>query len=487
MKHQLLKAVPATVMLVLFSGALLIFSRAPAVEGAPPVQKGNVSIAAIVESKISYQGVLKEGGNSVTGTRNMTFRFYSDNGCAVQVGSDIAKFGVAVTNGLFNVQLEVNHDDFQGQPLWLGVDVGNTGSNVVCQEIMPAPYALSLRPGATINNTATGFAIRGESSAGQGVFGYSDDNYGVYGESANSWGGYFSSAGGYGIRVDTAGSNHWDHAGYFTAQGGYGVYAVSANNMAVRAEAGNVSGIAQPAGPIGLVGIGANRGVVGSSSSGTGVYADSSTNYGVWGQSVSYRGVTGRTSRTDDNYGLYTPDNLFSKNYTLRGAVMQVVQNGGDQPLEAGDVVVFSGVRAPREASDLPLIQVAKATAANDPAVAGVVFSRFNIKAVDEAADDPTNRASKRDLEVTPEGAASPGDYLLLVIQGPAQVKVSALNGDIAPGDLLTTAASAGYAAADAGLRLNGAAPAAGAVFGKALEPLAAGNDGLLYVFVTLH
>jgi hypothetical protein len=50
----------------------------------------------------------------------------------------------------------------------------------------------------------------------------------------------------------------------------------------------------------------------------------SSSNYGVWGQSSNFRGVTGRTSRTDNNYGLYTPDNLFSLNVNLAGAIMLV-------------------------------------------------------------------------------------------------------------------------------------------------------------------
>ena len=75
----------------------------------------------------------------------------------------------------------------------------------------------------------------------------------------------------------------------------------------------------------------------------------SDNNYGVWGQSDTYRGVTGRTSRVDNNYGLYTPDNLYSLNINLTGAIMHVVQNGGKEALEPGDVAVFSGLSAPME------------------------------------------------------------------------------------------------------------------------------------------
>jgi hypothetical protein len=53
--------------------------------------QGEVSIAATVGSKFSYQGVLRENGSPVTGSRDMTFRLYSDDTCSTQVGSDIAR------------------------------------------------------------------------------------------------------------------------------------------------------------------------------------------------------------------------------------------------------------------------------------------------------------------------------------------------------------------------------------------------------------
>jgi hypothetical protein len=115
--------------------------------------QGDLSLAAAVSSAFSYQGVLKEGGNPVTGNRDMTFRLYSDDACTTQVGVDIAKPGVEVTNGLFSVELEVNPDNVNGQGLWLEVEVDSTA--IGCQEILPVPYALSLRPGAIISGTLT--------------------------------------------------------------------------------------------------------------------------------------------------------------------------------------------------------------------------------------------------------------------------------------------------------------------------------------------
>lgn len=141
--------------------------------------QGEVSIAASVGSKFSYQGVLKESGSPVTGSRDMTFLLYSDDTCTTQVGSDIVKSGVQVTDGLFSVELDVVHGYFNGQGLWLEVEVG--GTKIGCQEILPVPYALSLRPGAQIKsnssgntletlNLATGTALWASSTNGAGGY-----------------------------------------------------------------------------------------------------------------------------------------------------------------------------------------------------------------------------------------------------------------------------------------------------------------------------
>jgi len=197
--------------------------------------------------------------------------------------------------------------------------------------------------------------------------------------------------------------------------------------------------------------------------------------------------VHGQTDRADNNYGLQTPDNLYSLNYHLMGAVMHVVQNGGSEALEPGDVVVFSGVAAPLEAGGPPVVQVARATSANSTAVAGVVYSRFTIKAVTGEPEQQDGQGSRAGLEITPQGPVSPGEYLLLVVQGPALVKASAVANAIQPGDLLSSAGEAGYAAKAAEVSIEGVWTAMpGTVFGKALEPLDK-ERGLIYVFVTLQ
>ena len=182
----------------------------------------NVSIAATVNSRISYQGVFKESGNPVNGTRDMVFQFYTQSDCSGSPVESVTKNGMQVTDGLFNVGLDVTHDEFDGQGLWLAVEVG--GTTIGCREIMPVPYALSLRPGATIvgsddvstlivqNSSSTNGSrsIRGYASAvtgttvgvngrsdsstngAKGVFGYAGaangETYGVVGESLSTSG-----------------------------------------------------------------------------------------------------------------------------------------------------------------------------------------------------------------------------------------------------------------------------------------------------------
>lgn len=205
---------------------------------------------------------------------------------------------------------------------------------------------------------------------------------------------------------------------------------------------------------------------------------------------IASTGVYGNTSRTDRNYGFYTNDNLFSFNVNLAGAVMVVMQNGGVESLSPGDVVAFSGISASDPAVDGAIVQVTKAGAAHSTAVAGVVHSRFNIDAINSELETPDGsaRGSMVAVEVTPAGSASSGEYLLVVVHGPAQVNVSAVNGDsIRPGDLLSAAGQAGVAGRAPTVTVGGVETTVpGAVFGKALEAVD-GDQATIYVYITLQ
>jgi hypothetical protein len=447
-----------------------------------------------VTGKINYQGRLTNpSGVPLDGTFPMRFQLY-DDATAGSLLWDSGTFSVDVNEGLFSVDLAVDPYHFDGQGLWLRIYV-NGDWLTPRQELVPVPYALSLRPGAEIQadastnwvfrvgnvssvatgsaiwgNAATGSAVYGNSEGGYGLSAYSSDGNALRATAYNKTAGVFFSTGGYGIQVTTNGTDHWDHAGYFTSNMGYGVYGVSAQNYGVRGE-GNVAGVR---------GIGNSSGVSGSSDSGDGVSGWSNTLAGVYGSSDSYYGVEGNTWKTDNNYGLFTYDNLYSLNIHSAGAIMHLAQNSGDEPLEPGDVVVFAGIVEPEEPGGPLIIQVTKAAQADSPAVAGVVYRRFNVEAALEDSR-PEAGSAHEPQKTTIDGPVPVGEHLLLVVQGPVKVKANALSSPIQPGNLLSSAGQAGYAA-----RANADSAAPGTVFGKALEALDTDRN-LIYVFVTLQ
>jgi hypothetical protein len=190
-------------------------------------------------------------------------------------------------------------------------------------------------------------------------------------------------------------------------------------------------------------------------------------------------GVVADTSKADHNYGIYTTDNVHALGYVVTGAITRVVQNSGSEALEAGDVVAFTGIGEMLADTGVPTLQVARADLASGAAVAGVVYSRYDARLLLNGLAQPQEDKAP-EPEFVAEGPIAPGEYLLIVISGPAQVKASALDGEFKVGDLLAVGGTAGTAAK------VGEATVDGAVFAKALEPLAAG-DKLIYVYVTLR
>jgi hypothetical protein len=313
--------------------------------------EGGLSAAATVGSLISYQGRLTEGGSLVTGDRDMVFRLYSNSSCATQVGSDIVRNDVSVEDGLFSVKLDVNQSDFNGQGLWLRVLVGGTAT-VDCDEIVPVPYALGLRPGAIIEDASSYVELNrsewGTFSRKYGVFSESAGaavlNYGVYGLASDSSG---TAYGVYGRSDSTSGQGV---RGYATATSGatYGVYgrSDSASGAGVYGFSSSGTGVhAYSSGGVGVHAIsdsdtavwaetsGGFAAVDGRNTTGTGVYASSDSGYGmhaisdsgvgvravsnsdtaVWAEtSGGFAAVDGRNTtgtgvygRSDSGYGVY--------------------------------------------------------------------------------------------------------------------------------------------------------------------------------------
>ncbi len=489
--------VGAIAILILTVGVSAAF---PAWQPSPP----SLAAATVTEG-ITYQGRLNgSGGNPVDGSVTMRFVVY-DHEVAGSAVWDSGDMNVTVQDGLFTVTLGVDHADFNGQALWLSIIVeGLTLSPR--HELSPAPYALGLRPGADIVGDAiaagdailagvapaTGAALQADANGGVGLLSASQNNIAVHGASNNSWGGYFTSDGGYGLRVESNGDDHYDHGAYISSDAGYAVYAQSAANQALRGEAGDITGISQPLGTVGVAGIGANRGVYGASNNGVGVYGTTDTNYAGYFYSDGYRGLYASsppgyfagyfTNRGGSGQpGLYVNGTLnvngsITATGSKAGYVVDISLNAGPEALEAGDLVAVVGVDDPVVGA-IPVMRVVKATADNAAAVVGVVDQRFVV-------EEENGERLARPAEALPQNAAGNAiqaeEYLSVVTLGAfMHIKVDAAYGPIQPGDLLTPSPNPGHA-----MRASDASP--GTIVGKALESWDSGQ-GAIAVYVTMQ
>lgn len=166
---------------------------------------GAADAAAVVGSNVGYQGYLTESGTPVSGLRTFTFRLFTDSACTTAASDDIVVPAVQVKDGNFATAAPIDAATFNGQALWLRVQVSSV--TLGCREILATPYALGLRPGAQIVNSDLTLPYNGaalvvlnnggrgifvEKNGDQGAAGYfvsQSERSGVYGESAGGFGG----------------------------------------------------------------------------------------------------------------------------------------------------------------------------------------------------------------------------------------------------------------------------------------------------------
>ena len=240
--------------------------------GGPPTQDpgtaGVITLSGTVASKISYQGRLTDaGGNPLNGNYNLVFQLWDDATAGSQLGAAIVKNNVPVSNGLFTVGLDVPQEAFNGQALWLRVQVNGEWLSPR-QELLPVPYALTLKPGAFISSSGPTALNLYNEAGGYSLEGWSQNNIGLLGIS----------------RTGTA---------YFPPPAGmHGVHGV-----------GDGVGVYGEGGHTGVYGNGADHGVKGESTSGDGVKGETNAadKSGVYGHSANGIGVTGRS---ENNYGV---------------------------------------------------------------------------------------------------------------------------------------------------------------------------------------
>ncbi|MCF7794584.1 MAG: hypothetical protein K9N09_11195 [Candidatus Cloacimonetes bacterium] len=156
------------------------------------------------------------------------------------------------------------------------------------------------------------------------------------------------------------------------------------------------------------------------------------------------------------------------------------VHNSGSQALEKGDLVCLAGGYQQNvlgEDDSEPLVNVQKANAGNSQAVFGVVQYKVYIREeVEELEEETIITKSFRHAD----GSAGFGEYLSVVVLGPADVKIAS-GEDIKVGEAI--AAADGVARKVRTTEINGITIAENTgIVGKALEN--ANGSGKLKVFV---
>ena len=475
------KAMLFTVVVIL---ALLWVSASTGASPAPQGTGGEVKLAGVVAGKISYQGRLADsGGNPLSGSYNLKFEVWNQAAGGAKLWEQ-TKSGVQVQNGLFTVELDVDVGAFDGQALWLAITV-NGQLLSPRQEMLPAPYALTLRPRAAIrasvydgpvlmventdaNPAGGGYAIVGKNASG---FTWRPA---IYGENTGASAGVYGYSEGWHGTVGWYGGDNPEHAGVFGNGAGAaaGVAGHSDSGDGVRG-VGNtgVRGDSEIDYGQGILGHGSalhTEGVVGSSEQSAGVY-------GIAGGTTAYAvGVYGKTSAT---YGFATQENLYVGGSCTGCTIVYIAQSEESSSLRAGDVVAVSGIAAPLKGQQTPVLKVRRAVS-TDSGLLGVVQARAEV----DSADSSALRAEDRQ-DIMPEmpriavGEVASGDYLFVVVQGMAQTRVDASSGSVEVGDAVGPGAAAGSAQ-----RLSGAAPSS-AVLGRALEPVEEGTK-LVWVLI---
>ena len=234
-----------TIAVLLATAALLaLLWAAGGVIAGPPVQEPrSEGLAAPLPLAILYQGRLWDDQTQqwVTGQRNLTFSIYDDPSAGQQLWSE-TKTGVVVRNGLFGVALNVDQTLFNGQGLWLEVQVeGDPDPLSPRTALLPVPYALGLVPGATIQGETDTAVLRvfneGDNTGWLGI-----GSHGIHAASVVS---------------GTAGVNG-------TSADGYGIQGYSANSIGVFGHAGPFEMPPHPTGEYGVLGLSkSDDGVVG--------------------------------------------------------------------------------------------------------------------------------------------------------------------------------------------------------------------------------
>lgn len=414
---------------------------------------------------------------------------------AIHITSGCGGGNFCPENNVTRAQMAVFMDNFSkawttnNEPFIYSVDNKNNGATFSGDGIVAKSYDQNGIEGITYGGTWSDYGVYGESN------GTGTADYAVYGYSTGT-------------------SNSPAIAGYAAGPdsgASYGIYGLSANSHAIYGDSNSTSSTYYGGWFKGPQGVRAENEVASTDA----ISVECTAGGWCWGvDSYSYTtdgggyAIHAATSDTSHNYGLNTPDNIYSLNYHAASGFSMIAVNGSDQPLEVGDAVAVIGMGVPLPEADVPVMLVQKADATNATSIVGVVTTayqitigtRYSANYKDTTFADPEGKgnpsstyampemvAEQAVIQVAIDGPVAPGGYMVIMIQGIALVNVD-VGAGIQAGDLLTIGPNGTAVRAQAvTVTADGLSTyQAGTILGKALEPLLEGMNQI-WVMVDLR
>lgn len=456
------------------------------------------ALAATIGSAFTYQGSLSDGGVPPTAQYDFRFALFDAAAGGSQIAGTVALEDVQVVSGVFAVDLDFGSSAFLGDARWLQVEVrpgASTGlyTTLPRQRLGPSPFAIGLSlpheqvmsssaPLFKMRNTGTGNGAE-FSAAGTAV------NYGVIGRNSSTG---FNAAGVRGVADANSG------------------VVIGVEGVAANSDAGT-----------GLVGSGRATGayITGTGSASTGLYAYGyalgihAQNLGTGSALYAVGNGTGRenaTVRIVNNQASAGMCQVVTNNSTWATTHMQNDGSGEVLWLQrgatAGNYIVATGPTGWKfwvDASGVTHTKVLEILGGSD------LSERFDVADPQQVIEPGTvmciDPAHEGHLQVSREpydrrvagivsgaGGVNPGMIMgqegtvatgehPVALTGRVYCRVTAANGPVVPGDLLTTSSVPGCA-----MRASDHAAAQGAVLGKAMGSLEEG-EGLVLVLVGLQ
>jgi hypothetical protein len=350
----------------------------------------------------------------------------SDLGVAI-AGHSVSGFGV---HGFSENNFGVRAVSTSGVGLRASTDSGSSAIEAIAGQTGNGLFGASDTGVGVRGTSRTNHAVHGESAAGRGVVGISQTFVGVTGESTSGTGVFGVSETGFGVHGQCKLNNSGVQG---ISVGGHGVHGESTTNHAVHGESA------------------AGRGVVGISQTFVGVTGESTSSDGVFGVSATGIGVHGKGGHLA---GFFEGSVVVTDDISLaNGDCAEDFQIAVGSSAEPGTVMVLDDESSLRESAH-----------AYDKRVAGVIAGAGSYKP-----------------GIVLDRQQGQGNRKPVALLGKVFCKADAQFGSIVVGDLLTTSPTPGYA-----MRADDPLKAFGAVIGKALRPLAAGQ-GLIPILVTLQ